>query len=141
MQAGSAPMRAKACRRSRMPDGTIIRAAIRMDLNSVLSPLKGLPLKARMVLEGTLAGRHLSPFHGFSSEFSRYKGYSPGDDLKYLDWKVLARSDQLVTRQYRDETNACVYLVVDSSASMGYAGPSGSKSGLPGANAGFPGAG
>ena len=98
-----------------------------MDLNTVLSPaylstLKGLSLKARLVLEGTLAGRHLSPFHGFSSEFSQYKGYVPGDDLKHLDWKVLGRSGQLVTRQYRDETNAAVYLVVDSSRSMAYAG-------------------
>lgn len=98
-----------------------------MDLNQVLSPaylssLKGLALKARMVLEGTMAGRHLSPFHGFSSEFAQYKGYVPGDDLKFLDWKVYGRNDQLVTRQYRDETNASVYLVLDSSASMGYAG-------------------
>lgn len=101
-----------------------------MDLNTVLSPaylstLKGLALKARLVLEGTMAGRHLSPFHGFSSEFSQYKGYVPGDDLKHLDWKVLGRSGQLVTRQYRDETNASVYLVVDSSRSMGYAGEGG----------------
>lgn len=101
-----------------------------MDLNSVLSPaylssLKGLALKARMVLEGTMAGRHLSPFHGFSSEFSQYKGYVPGDDLKFLDWKVYGRNDQLVTRQYRDETNASVYLVLDSSESMGFTGENG----------------
>ncbi len=101
-----------------------------MDLNAVLDPaylstLKGLSLKARLVLEGTLAGRHLSPFHGFSSEFSQYKGYVPGDDLKHLDWKVLGRSGQLVTRQFRDETNAAAYLVVDSSRSMGYGGGKG----------------
>ncbi len=97
-----------------------------MDLNTVLSPtylssLKGLALKARMVLEGTMAGRHLSPYHGFSSEFSQYKGYVPGDDIKFLDWKVFGKNDQLVTRQYRDETNAAAYLVLDSSQSMGYA--------------------
>lgn len=97
-----------------------------MDLNTVLSPaylssLKGLALKAKMVLEGTMAGRHLSPFHGFSSEFSQYKGYVPGDDIKFLDWKVFGKNDQLVTRQYRDETNASVYLVLDSSRSMAYA--------------------
>ena len=101
-----------------------------MDLNSVLSPaylssLKGLALKARMVLEDTMAGRHLSPFHGFSSEFSQYTGYVPGDDIKFLDWKVYGRNDQLVTRQYRDETNASVYLVLDSSESMGFAGEDG----------------
>ncbi len=98
-----------------------------MDLNTALSPaylssLKGLSLKAKLVLEGTMAGRHLSPFHGFSSEFSQYKGYVPGDDIKFLDWKVYGRNDQLVTRQYRDETNASVYLVLDSSESMGFSG-------------------
>ncbi len=72
-----------------------------------------------------MAGRHLSPFHGFSSEFSQYKGYVAGDDLKFLDWKVYGRNDQLVTRQYRDETNASVYLILDSSESMGYGGTSG----------------
>lgn len=101
-----------------------------MDLNTVLDPtylstLKSLTLKAKLVLEGSMTGRHLSPFHGFSSEFSQYKGYVPGDDLKHLDWKVLGRSGQLVTRQYRDETNASVYLVVDSSKSMAYAGGGG----------------
>ena len=101
-----------------------------MDLNSALSPtylssLKGLALKAKFVLEGTMAGRHLSPYHGFSSEFSQYKGYVPGDDIKFLDWKVFGKNDQLVTRQYRDETNAAVYLVLDSSLSMGYASDGG----------------
>lgn len=104
-----------------------------MDLNASLHPaylssLKGLALKARLVLEGTMTGRHLSPFHGFSSEFSQFKGYVPGDDIKHLDWKVFGRNDQLVTRQYRDETNAAVYLVLDSSASMGFAsGPGPTK--------------
>ncbi len=101
-----------------------------MELNSILNPtflssLKGLALKAKMVLEGTMAGRHLSPYHGFSSEFSQYKGYVPGDDIKALDWKVFGRNDQLVTRQYQDETNTAVYLVLDSSHSMGYASPGG----------------
>jgi uncharacterized protein (DUF58 family) len=101
-----------------------------MDLNSVLSPtylssLKGLALKAKLVLEGTMAGRHLSPYHGFSSEFSQYKGYVPGDDIKFLDWKVFGKNDQLVTRQYRDETNAAAYMVVDNSASMGFASDGG----------------
>jgi uncharacterized protein (DUF58 family) len=101
-----------------------------MDLNSVLSPtylstLKGLALKAKLVLEGTMAGRHLSPYHGFSSEFSQYKGYVPGDDIKFLDWKVFGKNDQLVTRQYRDETNSAAYLVIDSSKSMGYASDGG----------------
>jgi uncharacterized protein (DUF58 family) len=85
-----------------------------------LSRILSLKLRARAVLEGTLAGWHPSPFHGYSSEFSQYKGYAPGDDIKHLDWKVYGRRDQLVLRQYRDETNASVHLVIDTSASMGY---------------------
>jgi len=97
-----------------------------MELNSVLKPeyissLKSLSLKAKMVLAGTMTGRHLSPYHGFSSEFAQYKGYVAGDDIKHLDWKVFGKNDQLVTRQYRDETNAATYLIVDNSLSMGFA--------------------
>lgn len=86
-----------------------------------LARILGLRLRARAVLEGALAGTHRSPFHGYSSEFAQYKGYVPGDDLRHLDWKAFARRDQLVTRQYRDETNTTVHLLVDTSASMGYA--------------------
>jgi len=85
-----------------------------------LSRILGLKMRARAVLEGALAGTHRSPFHGYSSEFAQYKGYVPGDDLRHLDWKAYARRDQLVTRQYRDETNTTVHLLVDTSASMGY---------------------
>lgn len=96
-----------------------------MQLKTSLTPeylarILDLKLRARAVLEGALAGWHPSPFHGYSSEFSQYKGYVPGDDIKHLDWKVYGRRDQLVLRQYRDETNASVHLVIDTSASMGY---------------------
>jgi len=87
---------------------------------ALLSRILGLRLRAQAVLEGALAGAHRSPFHGYSSEFAQYKGYVPGDDLRHLDWKAYARRDQLVTRQYRDETNTTVHLLLDSSASMGY---------------------
>lgn len=98
-----------------------------MDLTRFLDPksvsaLKNLSLRADFVLRGTLAGLHRSPFHGFSSEFSQYQGYTPGDDLKHLDWKAFARSDQLVLRRFRDETNTQVYFLLDASASMAYAG-------------------
>ncbi len=85
-----------------------------------LSRILGLSLQARAVLEGSLAGTHRSPFHGYSSEFAQYKGYVAGDDLRHLDWKAYARRDQLVTRQYRDETNTAVHLLLDTSASMEY---------------------
>ena len=96
-----------------------------MQLKTVLTPeylshILGLKLRAQAVLEGALAGWHPSPFHGYSSEFSQYRSYSPGDDMKHLDWKVFGRRDHLVVRQYRDETNAAVHLVLDTSASMGY---------------------
>lgn len=87
-----------------------------------LARILGLRPRARAVLEGALAGTHRSPFHGYSSEFAQYKGYVPGDDLRHLDWRAFARRDQLVTRQYRDETNTTVHLLLDTSASMGYAG-------------------
>ncbi|MCD6024994.1 MAG: hypothetical protein K0Q91_1910 [Fibrobacteria bacterium] len=85
-----------------------------------LSGILGLKLKARAVLEGALAGSHRSPFHGYSSEFAQYKGYVPGDDTRHLDWKAYGRRDQLVIRQYRDETNTALHLALDSSASMGH---------------------
>lgn len=86
-----------------------------------LARILGLKLRARAVLEGALAGTHRSPFHGYSSEFAQYKGYVPGDDLRHLDWKAFARREQVVTRQYRDETNTTIHLLIDDSASMGYA--------------------
>ncbi len=86
----------------------------------LLARVLGLKLRAKIVLEGALAGTHRSPFHGYSSEFAQFKGYVPGDDLRHLDWKVYGRRDQLVTRQYRDETNTRVHLLLDTSASMGY---------------------
>ena len=89
---------------------------------ALLARVLGLKLRARAVLEGALAGTHRSPFHGYSSEFAQYKGYVPGDDLRHLDWRAFARRDQLVTRQYRDETNTTVHLLLDTSASMGYRG-------------------
>ena len=87
-----------------------------------LSRIFGLRIRAKAVLEGALAGWHRSPFHGYSSEFSQYRGYVPGDDTRRLDWKVYGRRDQLVVRQYRDETNASIYLAMDTSASMGHRG-------------------
>ncbi len=71
-----------------------------------------------MVIKGTMAGRHHSPFYGYSSEFSQYRNYVPGDNLRYFDWKAYAKTERPTIRQFQDETNANVYLVLDSSASM-----------------------
>jgi len=86
----------------------------------VVAAIDDLELAARLIVEGSRSGHHRSPFHGFSNEFSQYRAYRPGDDLKYLDWKLLARTDRLYTRQFRETTNMSVVLVVDTSASMNF---------------------
>jgi uncharacterized protein (DUF58 family) len=86
----------------------------------VVAAIDDLELAARLIVEGSRSGHHRSPFHGFSNEFSQYRAYRPGDDLKYLDWKLLARTDRLYTRQFRETTNMSVVLVVDTSASMDF---------------------
>ena len=79
-----------------------------------------LELVARLVVDGLVAGLHRSPFHGYSAEFQQYRHYRTGDDLKYVDWKLLARTDRLYTRQFRETTNLAAALVVDASASMAF---------------------
>ena len=98
------------------------------DIKSNLSPrllaqIKRLDLKARMVVEGFLTGLHKSPYHGFSVEFAEYRPYLPGDEVKRIDWKVLARSDKYFVKEFEEETNLKAYILLDSSASMGYHSP------------------
>jgi uncharacterized protein (DUF58 family) len=82
--------------------------------------IKSLEVRARVVVEGFFKGIHKSPFHGFSVEFSEYREYSPGDDPRYLDWKLFARSDRYYVKRFEDETNLRCHLVLDTSRSMGY---------------------
>jgi uncharacterized protein (DUF58 family) len=82
--------------------------------------IKSLELRARVVVEGFMSGLHRSPYHGFSVEFTEYRQYSPGDDLRYLDWKLFARSDRYYLKRFEDETNLRCYLLVDLSKSMGF---------------------
>jgi len=86
----------------------------------VVAAIDDLELAARLVVEGLRTGGHRSPFHGFSTEFRQHRPYRAGDDLKYLDWKLFARSDRLYTRQFRETTNFSVMLALDTSASMAY---------------------
>jgi uncharacterized protein (DUF58 family) len=88
----------------------------------MLAALEGLDFKARYVMEGFLSGLHDSPFHGFSVEFSDYRNYQPGDDLRHLDWRLYARNDRLCIKRYMQETNVRFYVVCDTSASMRYRG-------------------
>ena len=78
------------------------------------------PLLARVVVEGFLNGLHQSPFHGFSVEFADHREYVPGDDLKYLDWALYARTDHYYIKRFEEETNLRCHLVLDGSASMNY---------------------
>ncbi len=87
---------------------------------AILSRMQGLALRARLVVEGYVAGMHRSPFHGFSIEFAEHREYTPGDDLRYLDWKVLARSDKYCLKQFEEETNLVCNLLLDTSESMSY---------------------
>jgi uncharacterized protein (DUF58 family) len=88
-----------------------------------LAKLHGLTLRARHIVEGFVSGLHRSPYRGFSIEFAEHREYSPGDDLRYVDWKVFGRTDKFYLKQYEDETNLLCYLVVDASESMRYRGP------------------
>ena len=97
---------------------------------AVVSRLGTLDLKARMVVEGFISGLHRSPFHGFSVEFVEHRPYMPGDPLRSVDWKVLAKSDRFYVKQYEDETNLRAHLVLDHSASMGYVSKPGAVSKL-----------
>src|SRR5580658_5296116 len=85
-----------------------------------LMRIKSLQIRARVAVEGFIKGIHRSPYHGFSVEFSEYREYSPGDDPRYLDWRLFARSDRYYVKRFEDETNLRCYLVVDTSRSMGY---------------------
>lgn len=87
-----------------------------------LATLGNLQLKSRYVVEGFLTGIHQSPFRGFSVEFSEYRDYQPGDDLRHLDWRLYARNDRLCIREFEEETNVRAYLMIDGSGSMGYRG-------------------
>jgi uncharacterized protein (DUF58 family) len=87
---------------------------------AALMRIKSLQLRAKGVVEGFLSGLHRSPYHGFSVEFSEYRQYTPGDDPRYLDWRLYARSDRFYLKRFEEETNLRCYLLVDLSRSMGF---------------------
>ena len=87
---------------------------------AALMRIRDLELRARSVVEGYWKGLHRSPRHGFSAEFAEYRAYVPGDDIRFLDWKVLARRDRTFIRKFREETNLRCHILLDLSRSMGY---------------------
>jgi uncharacterized protein (DUF58 family) len=98
--------------------------ALRADLfdPASLAALGRIEIVARWVVDGFMAGLHRSPRKGFSVEFADYRPYQPGDDLRYIDWKIAARSDRWVVRQYEEETNLRATIVLDVSRSMAWSG-------------------
>ncbi|MGI5831710.1 MAG: DUF58 domain-containing protein [Thermoguttaceae bacterium] len=87
----------------------------------VIRTIKRLDLKAQFIVKGFIHGLHASPLHGFSVEFSEHRKYVAGDDPKEIDWLVYAKTDKYYIKKYESETNLTGFLLVDSSASMGYA--------------------
>jgi len=85
---------------------------------NILSSLANMDLRARVVVEGFISGLHRSPYRGFSVEFAEYRPYMPGDDIRHVDWKVYARTDELFIKSYEEETNLSCHILLDISASM-----------------------
>ncbi len=92
-----------------------------------LARLANLELRARTVVEGALAGMHRSPHHGASVEFAEHKEYSAGDEIKHIDWKAYGKFDKYYVKRFEEETELRAYLLIDTSASMGYRGDGVSK--------------
>src|SRR5271168_1640902 len=85
---------------------------------SILAGISGLDLVAKTVVDGFVAGLHRSPDFGFSQEFAEYRAYTPGDDLRHIDWNVYARSEKLYLKRFRGETNSMLTILLDASNSM-----------------------
>lgn len=94
---------------------------------AILDKLNGLSLVARRVVEGYMAGHHTSPHRGSSVEFRQHRPYTPGDELRSIDWKVFARSDRLVVKEYVEETHLSLTLMLDASESMAYGSVEGKR--------------
>src|SRR5262249_45136383 len=128
--AGAGPPRAAQLpRRGRRPDGARGgRGADRRDpavRPLALDPtdiarLASMSVRARVIVEGAFAGMHQNPHAGSSIEFSEHKEYAPGDDIRRIDWKAVGRRDRYYIKRFEDETEMRTFLLVDSSASMGY---------------------
>ena len=85
-----------------------------------LARVGNLELIAKQVVEGFVTGRHRSPYHGFSVEYLDHRSYSPGDEIRSLDWKLLARTDKYYVKLFEDETNLRAYILLDCSRTMAF---------------------
>jgi uncharacterized protein (DUF58 family) len=86
----------------------------------VLSKIARLDLRARHVVEGFVSGMHRSPYKGFSVEFASHRAYVPGDDIRHIDWRVYGKADRFFVKEYEEETNMRVHVLLDGSRSMAY---------------------
>src|SRR5882724_10584616 len=89
---------------------------------ALLAEISSLDLVAKTVVDGFVAGLHRSPDFGFSQEFAEYRAYTPGDDLRHVDWNVFARTERCFLKRYRGETNTQLLILLDTSASMAFGG-------------------
>src|ERR1700704_2364578 len=87
---------------------------------ATLATISSLDLVAKTVVDGFVAGLHRSPEFGFSQEFAEYRAYTPGDDLRHVDWNVFARTEKMFLKRYKGETNSQLLILLDTSASMGF---------------------
>lgn len=87
------------------------------------APIRNLSLRAKLIVEGMIAGMHKSPYHGFSAEFLEYRSYYNGESTRRIDWRKFAKTDRTVVRLFEDETNLQAHLLIDKSASMSFASP------------------
>lgn len=94
---------------------------------AVVARIRSLELEARLLVEGLLSGMHRSTQHGFAIEFAQHREYSPGDDIRHVDWKVYGRTERFFLKQYEQDTNLTAWLVIDSSESMAYGSASRNK--------------
>lgn len=93
---------------------------------AAISKLESLPLRARVIVEGALSGLHRARLHGSSVEFAEHKEYSPGDEIRHIDWKVYGRADRYYIKQFEQESELTCYLLLDASGSMAYGAEPGS---------------
>ena len=97
---------------------------------AVLASISSLDLIAKTVVDGFVAGLHRSPDFGFSQEFAEYRAYTPGDDLRHVDWNLFARTERCYLKRYRGETNSQLTILLDASNSMNYGSHRVSEDGL-----------
>ena len=86
----------------------------------IVAQLDSMLLRAKMVVEGYIIGKHRSPYHGFSVEFAEHRSYGFGDEIRHIDWKLFGKTDRLFIKRYEEETNLSVHLILDISKSMLY---------------------